>query len=87
MDNDRAIRLTESQLKELMEEAVNDALTKLGVDVTQPLEMQKDFQHLRDWRKSVQTFRTRGVLTILTTLLTGCAAAAWLGIKAMINSP
>lgn len=87
MESDRVVQLTESQLKQLMEEAVTDALVKLGVDTQAPLEMQKDFQHLREWREATHTLQKRGLTVIMTTLITGGLAALYLGIKMMLSSP
>jgi len=85
-DDNRAIHLTRGELRTLMQEAVQDAFLKIGVDSDDPIEMQKDFQHLREWRMAVATFRTRGVLTMLALLISGCAAALWIGFKTMVTS-
>lgn len=84
MEEDRVIQLTEAQLKELMEDAVTDAFVKLGIDAGDPLEMQKDFQHLREWREATHTLQSKGLMVILTLLLTGGCAALWLGLKGMV---
>lgn len=86
MPNDRRIEMTRDELKDLMSEAVRDAFTKMGIDADEPLEMQKDFQHLREWRESVAAMRTKGMLTILATFMAGGAAALWLGFKALVNA-
>ena len=78
------IQLTETQLKTLVTEGVYDALTRLGVDAQNPVEMQKDFQHLRDWRKATSEVQKKSLCLIVGILLSGLCAAAWLGIKAMI---
>lgn len=79
------IQLTKEELKTLMEEAVQDAFLKMGIDSNDPLEMQRDFQHLREWRVAVAAMRTKGMLTILGILIAGAAAALWIGIRSMVN--
>ncbi len=87
MDDNTQISLTRGELKDLMEEAVDNALTKMGIDVTDPIEMQRDFQHLRDWRVAVNSARTKGFLTIVGLLAAGVAAAVWIGFKTLVQAP
>lgn len=78
--------LTESQ-RSLVEEAVRQTLLKLGVDVSSPeavLEAQRDFKHLRDWRKTVETMNLRLVFLMVSTAFAGVGVAAWHGLKAML---
>lgn len=81
------IVLTEIQLKKLVTEGVDDALTRLGVDAGNPIEMQKDFQHLREWREATHAIQKKGLLTIVAILVTGACAALWLGLKGMLQHP
>ena len=84
MDDNTLIQLNRGELKSLLEEAVNNAFTKMGMDVGHPIEMQRDFQHLRDWRLAVVAVRTKGFLTIVGLLAAGLVAAVWIGVKAII---
>lgn len=87
MDDNTQVTLSRGELKGLMEEAVNNAITKMGIDTTDPIEMQRDFQHLRDWRIAVNSAKTKGFLTILGILTAGVAAAVWVGFKALVQQP
>lgn len=87
MDDNTQIQLTRGELKALLQEAVTDALVKLGMDIEDPLEMQRDFQHLREWRVAVAAMRTKGVLTILGLILAGLAAAVVVGVKVILQTP
>jgi len=87
MDDNTQIQLTRGELKGLMEEAVDNALTKMGIDVGDPIEMQRDFQHLRDWRLAVAAARTKGFLGIIGLLTAGIAAALWVGFKTLVQAP
>lgn len=86
MDGPR-IEMTRDELKALMSEAVRDAFTKMGIDADEPLEMQKDFQHLREWRVAVAAARTKTMLSVLAILITGTMGAVWLGFKALLQAP
>lgn len=84
--NDRKIQeLTESELKNIIKEGVNQSFMKLGVDSKDPLEMQKDFQHLREWREATHEIQKKGVLTIVAIIIAGGVATLWMGIKHMLN--
>lgn len=57
--------MTRDELRELIAETVRETLTQMGADPAHPLEMQRDFQHLRQWRRAAigggpgRTFTTR----------------------------
>lgn len=77
-----------NEYRELVEEAVEQTLLKLGLDIAQPgsvLELQKDFQHLRKWRVAVGAIESKGALAVIGTLTAGFLAAAWLGIKQLFG--
>lgn len=84
--SDRPIQLTENELKTLMGSAVEETFTKLGIDTTNPIEMQKDFVHLREWREATSAIQKKGLLTIIVILTTGACGALFLGIKHMLTS-
>lgn len=73
--------MTEQEIKRIVRETVEETLTSLGVDHDDPLEMQKDFQHLRDWRESVEAVRSKGIMTAFGILIAGVCGALWIGIK------
>lgn len=84
-DEVEVVTLTKDEMKELIKEAVGEAFTKLGIDANDPLEMQRDFQHLREWRLAVAAMRTKGMLTIIGIVVAGSVAAFWLGVKSTIT--
>ena len=73
--------MTELEIKRIVRETVEETLTSLGVDHDDPIEMQKDFQHLRDWRQSVDAVRSKGIMTAFGVLIAGIIGALWVGIK------
>lgn len=85
----RQILMTEDQLQDLVKnvarETVRETLTSLGADVEKPLEMQRDFQHLREWRTTTESVKSKTVLALLTLLVSGTVAAFWVGFKEMVS--
>lgn len=81
-----SITLTKEQLSELMKETVNETLIKIGVEANHPLEMQKDFAHLRDVRESTEAIKRKGLLIAVGILTSACLGVAWVGIKTALQS-
>jgi hypothetical protein len=83
------IEMTEEQLRGIIRDsvrqAVDEMLVRLGVEVDDPLEMQKDFQHLRDWRQTTDSMKAKALLAAVGLLATGMMAAAWMGIKSALG--
>jgi hypothetical protein len=73
--------MTDDEGKKLVREAVIQTLTELGIDVKNPLEMQRDFSHLRAWRESTEEVKRKGFLTLVGILVTGVAGAVWVAMK------
>ena len=67
--------------REAAREAVQELLTELGVDHRDPLEMQRDFQFLRDLRAGSEAVKRRSVLTLVGIVITAAVAALVLGIR------
>lgn len=83
---DQPIILTKDEIRHLICQGVEDAMTKLGMDASNPLEMQRDFQHLRDWRLSVQSAKAKGILAVVGVLVSGMIGALFLGVKVLLNN-
>ena len=75
------IVLTEQDVKEL----VKEAFVELGLNTDIPLEAQRDMAFLRDLRMSSQSMRNRSFLTIVSIVITGIAAAIWLGLQQLLK--
>ncbi|UTC27986.1 hypothetical protein [Stenotrophomonas phage A1432] len=73
--------LTREEARLVIRESVREAFLMLGIKVDDPIEVQKDFQHLREWRNTTDAVKRKGLLTIIGILTTGFLAALWLGIK------
>jgi hypothetical protein len=84
------LTITEEQLRSIIhdatKQAVGETFLRLGVEVDDPLEMQKDFQHLREWRVTTQGMRTKAFLAAAGIIVTGLAASAWMGFQHSIGA-
>lgn len=72
--------MTETEIKKIVAETVVETLIRLGVDASNPIEVQKDFQHLRAWRNSSDTVKRQGILTAVGVLTVGILGLIWLAI-------
>jgi hypothetical protein len=73
--------MTEHELKKIVAEAVAETLLQLGIDATDPVEMQKDMAHLRSWRESVATVKQQGLITAVGVLTVGLLGLLWMALK------
>lgn len=85
MSTGKSQSFTEGELRDLIAEGVQQAFVTMGVQADNPIEMQKDFQHLRDWRTSMEAVKKKTLATALTMLITGAAAVVVMGVKAYLG--
>ncbi len=78
-------RSVNGQFKEVAREAVRETLTTLGADVENPIEMQKDFAHMRDHRLAKErlgrTARKAAIGAAVGTVVTGGVVTVWMVLK------
>jgi len=73
--------MTEHELKKIVSEAVSETLLQLGIDVSNPVEMQKDMAHLRSWRESVATVKQQGLITAVGIVVAGLIGLIYMAFK------
>lgn len=73
--------MTHEELQKLIAEAVRQTLVQMGADPSNPIEMQRDFQHLRQWRKAGEDLRSKGTLALLGIFLSGVAGLIAVGFR------
>lgn len=73
------------RVRPLVKAVVSETLRNLGVDASNPIELQKDFNHLRDWRKTTESIQKRGLLVSIGIITAGGLGLLWVGLKASIN--
>ncbi len=72
------------EIESLVKETVRETLLQLGADVDNPLDMQADFQAMREWREAYSSVKKKALLTVIGILITGILAAAWIGLKSYL---
>jgi hypothetical protein len=73
------------EIRTKVDEGVSDALTRVGIDMSDPIEVQKDMSFLSDWRKTTKAVKRKGAITAAGILVTGILGAVWLGVKSMMG--
>ena len=75
------VAMSHSELNDVVAEAVKQTLMQLGVDTSDPIAMQRDFQHLRQWRESGEDLKRKGTLAVMGIFLSGLVSLILLGLK------
>lgn len=81
--------MTEAEIKALVDRsaseaakhAVKEMLLTMGIDTEDVLEVQRDMQHLRAWRQSIQTVKRQSLVVAVGIIVTGAIGALWLALK------
>lgn len=73
------------ELRGVVSEAVKETLTQLGIQSDHPIEMQRDFQHLRQWRRAGEDLKSKGFVVLMTIFLTGLISMLLLGVKSWLG--
>ena len=60
-------------------------LLSFGIEEDDRKEVRADFEHLRKWRKSVETAQSYSFKIVITTIVTGFLGALWLGIQTILH--
>lgn len=79
--------LTPEGAQQLVADTVKQTLIQLGIDSANPLEMQKDFQHLRQWRRAGDDLRSKGMIALLTIFIAGIISLILAGAKNWFAGP
>lgn len=77
--------LDKDEVDNIVRMSVRETLISLGIDATDPMETQRDFQTLRDWRKSAASIRSKSIMVLVGIVVTGALAALWVGIRYAIT--
>lgn len=76
--------MTDAELKKIVAETVAETMLKLGIDVSDPIELQKDMQHLREWRESIATVKRQGIITAVGLLVAGFLGLIWMVVTGKV---
>jgi hypothetical protein len=72
--------------RETARETVRETLQGLGVDMSQPLEVQHDFAFVREFRTTWASVRRRVILVAVGVLASGGAGALMIGLKSYFSN-
>lgn len=75
-------------LTNFIKATVKETLIQIGVNINHPddiIEVQRDFQFLRNWRESAQSIRGKAVVAMVGGFVLGIGAIFVMGIKAAIS--
>lgn len=74
-------QLTHEDISAIVTEGVKNAFTQMGIQADSPIEMQRDFQHLREWRTTMESVRKKSILTLFGALMMGIITLLAIGVK------
>lgn len=86
-DPQKVVQMSAEELEEAVQRGVTRALIQLGLDTSEPIDMQRDMQFLRDLRRSTESVKGKALVTVVGILIAGGMAALWLGFKHMLHAP
>jgi hypothetical protein len=78
---------TRDQVKTIVQETVRETLTSLGMNIDDPVALQKDMHHLREWREGTDAVKRKGMLVIVGTLVAATMSLIWLGARSYLHLP
>lgn len=81
----RKVTLTPDEVSHMVAEAVRQTLLQMGIDTSDPIAMQRDFQHLRQWRESGEDLKRKGTMALLGIFLSGLGTLILLGLKEWLH--
>lgn len=81
MTDNVTVTLTEAQLRDLIQQTIQQTLTTVGVDASDPRKMQQDFIHLREIREAGEAMKKKTQFTLLGLFITGAVSALVVGLK------
>lgn len=64
---------------------VRATLTEMGIDISDPAKMQRDFVYLRSQRIAAERIGIGIRVALIGSLITGALAMLWLGVKAAFS--
>jgi len=78
--------LTRDEVDIVVTKTVRETLLTMGIDTSNPIEMQRDFQAIREWRNSMSAIRSKGLLTLVGAATLGIAGLVWIGVQYVLST-
>lgn len=73
------VTLTNEQLRGIVHQAVEESLTRLGIDVSSPISVQEDFAFLRTMREGSKNVKKAAGTTLIGGILTFIGGLIYFG--------
>lgn len=86
MTEDQVRQIAAEAAREAVKQVVPDILVRLGFSPDSPLDMQRDMQHLRAWRVSVESIQSKTILTLVGLAISGAVAAIIVGARELFSA-
>jgi len=77
--------LSREDLREIIKETVDETLVRLGVASDDPLDMQRDFQFLREFRLATEKVKTKGMFAAVGAIVVAILGVLWMGLMQMFG--
>lgn len=72
-------------LKRLIREGIEESFRDVGLDQSEVFELRKDMTFLREQRIACESVKRKGLLGIVTVVMTGLIAILVLGLREWLN--
>lgn len=79
--NETVNQVVRSAVKDAAKEVMESTLLAMGLDLKEPLEIQKDMQHVRSWRVSTDTIKRQTFLSAVTVIVAGVCGLIWAAVS------
>ena len=77
--------MLESEARSIAKTAAQEVLAelflRLGIDVTDPTEVQKDMAFLHNWRQSCEAIKRQSILTAIGVVVVGILGLIWVTVR------
>jgi hypothetical protein len=76
---------TSEEQRQIIKDTVKETLLLLGLDISDPISIQRDFTHLREWRESTEKLKENGMIAMVGIVVAATLTAFWIGIKQQLG--
>jgi hypothetical protein len=83
MEKERRAMVSIEEIKSIVAESVKQTLIQLGLDTSDPIQIQKDMAFARDLRKNTEAIKRGGFITICGTIIAGMLGLIWTALKSV----
>jgi hypothetical protein len=73
-------------VQEAVKITVKEVFLTMGMDASDPLELQQDFHFIRELRENTESFKGKVMQVVVGMCVTALLLAVWYGIRAALNS-